>query len=141
MKNSYGVYREIILEHWRHPHNFVQIEKAGKKTFVHNGPKARYIASRYNPSCGDEIRLEILFKEDQVKEVKFPGVGCAISQASASLLTDYLKGKKIKDLEKIDKDTILKLLGVEIGPTRLKCALLSLEALKKLIQLQDAQKD
>ena len=120
-----SIYKEIILEHWRHPHNFGRIEKTGKKSFVRN------------PSCGDEIRLEVLFKENRAREVKFSGVGCAISLASASLLTDYLKGKKLKDLKKIGKDTILKLLGIDVGAARLKCALLPLEALKKLIQLQN----
>ncbi|OHA61860.1 MAG: SUF system NifU family Fe-S cluster assembly protein [Candidatus Wildermuthbacteria bacterium GWA2_46_15] len=117
-----SIYQEIILEHWKRPHNYGRIKSPSKKTSVHN------------PSCGDRLKLEILFNRGKVKEAKFTGQGCAISQASASLLTDHVKGKKAADLEKINQKTIIKLLGVEIGPARQRCALLSLEALKKIIE-------
>lgn len=119
---SESIYKEVILEHWRHPHNFGRIANPSKKSFA------------LNPSCGDEIELELLLKNNRVKEAKFSGSGCAISQASSSLLTDYIRGKDIKTLKKIGPKDILKILGVPVSPTRMKCALLPLEALHKIIK-------
>jgi len=115
-----NIYKEIILDHWRNPHNFGKLKSPTKKSYA------------INPSCGDEIQIDLIIKKEKIKEVKFSGRGCAISQASASLLTDYIKGKSIKDLKKIDEKTIIKLLGIKISPTRMKCALLPLETLETL---------
>lgn len=125
-----NIYQEIILEHWKRPHNYGQISRLDFAKFKSPSKKT----SVHNPSCGDRLRLEILFDHGRVKEAKFTGQGCAISMASSSLLTDYLKGKSARQLEKIDQKTIRKLLGVEISPARMKCALLSLEALKKILE-------
>ncbi len=81
--------------------------------------------------CGDRIRIDVRVDETQhIKEVAFTGRGCAISQASASLLTDEIMGKSLDEVKQINKERILELLGIPLGPTRLKCALLSLKVLK-----------
>ncbi len=77
--------------------------------------------------------MELLFRGTLTKDIKFRGYGCAISQASASLLTDYAKNKSKEQLKKLDKESIIKLLGIELGPNRIKCALLPLVALQKLL--------
>jgi nitrogen fixation NifU-like protein len=115
-------YKDLILFHWRNPQNYGKLKKANKRAFLDN------------PFCGDEISMEAKIEKGKIKEIKFSGKGCIISKASASLITEYVKGKKISEIKNLDKDFILKLLGIELGPTRLKCALLPLNVLKKLIQ-------
>lgn len=112
------LYRELILDHYQHPHNHGEIQDAD----------VSYEDS--NPLCGDKIRIDIKFKDNVVAEVKFNGRGCAISQASASMLTDELIGKTSEDIRKLDKQFILDLLGIPLGPTRIKCALLPLKVVK-----------
>jgi len=116
-----NIYSEVILDHYRYPRNFGRIKNPSKKSVL------------FNPSCGDRIELDALFEKDKVKEIKFRAQGCAISQASASILTVQATGKLKEDLKKIDKDFMIKLLGIELGPNRIRCALLPLEALFKLI--------
>ncbi len=116
-----SLYQEIILEHYRHPKNYGQVKNPSKKIRV------------YNPLCGDELMMTIKFTSNRISEMKFEGRGCAISQASASMLTEYAKGKTKEQLQKLDRKFMIKLLGVELGPNRIKCALLSLEALQKLL--------
>jgi nitrogen fixation NifU-like protein len=115
-------YKDLILFHWRNPQNYGKLKKANKRAFLDN------------PFCGDAISMEAKIEKGKIKEIKFSGKGCIISKASASLITEYAKGKKISEIKNLDKDSILKLLGIELGPTRLKCALLPLNVLKKLIQ-------
>src|SRR3990172_2442593 len=103
-----SIYQEIILEHYKNPHNFGSIKDPTKKTSVSN------------PLCGDDIEMEIVFKKNRVTEIKFKGKGCAISQASASILTDYALNKSKDDLKKLDKEFMIKLLGIELGPNRVK---------------------
>jgi nitrogen fixation NifU-like protein len=84
-----------------------------------------------NPLCGDHIRIELRVGEDgRVTEAVFNGHGCAISQASADLLLESIQGKTLEEVKKISKEDILDMLGLELGPVRLKCALLSLKVLK-----------
>ncbi len=109
------LYRDDILEHYRRPHNFGVLET----------PTVSYEGS--NPLCGDRITLMLGIAGGVVQEVAFTGRGCAISQASASLLTDEIKGKTVEEVEKLTPDDLLDLLGIEISPARLKCALLSLD--------------
>ena len=111
------LYRDYILEHYRHPHNFGTLE----------APTAKYEGA--NPLCGDRITMFLGVEDGIVKEVAFTGRGCAISQASASLLTDEVKGKTVQEVEKLTPEDLLELIGVEISPARLKCALLSLDTL------------
>ena len=112
-------YRENILDHYRHPRNAGSLEDA---THSHEED---------NPLCGDVIRIDLHVNEDNViDEVAFKGRGCAISQASASMLTEMIQGKTLEEAKQIGKDDILEALGIEIGPVRMKCALLSLKVLK-----------
>ncbi len=114
-----SVYSEIILDYYRHPRN--------KGTLDH----PQISAKDSNPLCGDIIEMQLeLDKNNSVKEVRFNGQGCAISQASASMLTELVKGRTLDDARKISKDEILSLIGGQLSAVRLKCALLSLKVLK-----------
>jgi len=116
-----NIYTEIILDHYQHPRNFGEIKNPTDQIEV------------ANPLCGDKIKMMIVFDKEKVIDVKFTGVGCAISIASTSMLTEFMKNKTKNQLKKIDKNFIIKMLGVNLGINRIKCALLSLEALKKLL--------
>lgn len=114
-----SVYSEIILDYYRHPRN--------KGTLDH--PHIR--AKDSNPLCGDIIEMQLeIDGNDSVKDVKFNGQGCAISQASASMLTELVKGKNLSEVRAISKEDILSLIGGQLSAVRLKCALLSLKVLK-----------
>jgi len=106
---------------------------------VLDDPTASYEGA--NPLCGDRITMMLGIKDGVVKDVAFTGRGCAISQASASLLTDEIKGKTVEDVEKITPDDLLDLIGVEISPARLKCALLSLDTVAHALADQAAIHD
>jgi nitrogen fixation NifU-like protein len=112
------LYRDYILEHYRRPHNFGTMEDA---TASYEGA---------NPLCGDRITLQVRVRDGVLDGVAFTGRGCAISQASASLLTDEVKGKPVTTAEKMSSTDVLDLLGIEISPARMKCALLSLDTLQ-----------
>jgi nitrogen fixation NifU-like protein len=116
------LYRDYILEHYRRPHNFGILEQ----------PDARYEGA--NPLCGDRITMMLGIRDGKVAEVAFTGRGCAISQASASLLTDEIKGKPVEEVAKMTADDVLDLLGIEISPARLKCALLSLDTVSHALE-------
>ncbi|OGK13197.1 SUF system NifU family Fe-S cluster assembly protein [Candidatus Roizmanbacteria bacterium RIFCSPLOWO2_01_FULL_38_12] len=116
-----SIYGDIILDHYHYPRNFKKLNKSSKKVHVDN------------PLCGDSIDLAINVKDDHVQDIAFQGQGCAISLASASLLTEYVKGKKISEVKNIDTDSVLKLLNIELSPNRIKCALLPWEAFMKLM--------
>ncbi len=120
------LYRDYILEHYRRPHNFGVLENAN----------ARYEGA--NPLCGDRITMMLGIRDGLVAEVAFTGRGCAISQASASLLTDEVKGKPVEEVSKLTSADLLDLLGIEISPARLKCALLSLDTLEHALAAADA---
>jgi len=112
-------YKENILDHYRNPRNAGTLENP---TYTHES---------HNPLCGDVIRVDLHINEDNlVDKVTFEGKGCAISQASASMLTEMIEGKSLDEVKQISKEDILELLGIPIGPVRMKCALLSLKALK-----------
>jgi nitrogen fixation protein NifU and related proteins len=115
------LYRDYILEHYRRPHNFGVLES----------PTASYEGA--NPLCGDRITMMLGIRDGVVAEVGFTGRGCAISQASASLLTDEIKGKPVAQVAKMTSADVLELLGIEISPARLKCALLSFDTLEHAI--------
>jgi nitrogen fixation NifU-like protein len=112
-------YRENILDHYRNPRNKGRLENP---THMHE---------EHNPLCGDVIRIDLHVNgEGIIDQVGFEGQGCAISQASASMLTEMIQGKTLEEAKEISKEDILEALGIEIGPVRLKCALLSLKVLK-----------
>ena len=123
------IYQENILDHYKSPRNFGKIAKA---TVHHH---------EYNPLCGDEIEMFLMIEKGKVSEVRFHGHGCAISQASASMLTEQIKGKGIEELKKLTKEDILEMLGIPISPVRLKCALLSLDTLKNSILIYEKYVD
>jgi nitrogen fixation NifU-like protein len=113
-----ALYREAILDHYKHPRRKGHLEN----------PDIRY--HDHNPFCGDELTIELKAKDGIVVDAAFDGRGCAISQATASMLMEEVVGKSLDELKEMDKAYILDLLGIEIGPVRLKCALLSLKVLK-----------
>ena len=112
------LYRENILDHYRYPQNKGHLEH----------PDIHY--HDVNPFCGDEITMELKLDGDRIVDVAFDGKGCAISMAAASMLTEELVGMTLDEVKALDKDFILDMLGIEIGPVRLKCALLSLKVVK-----------
>jgi nitrogen fixation NifU-like protein len=111
-------YREFILDHYKNPRNFGRLEGAD---ISHE---------EYNPLCGDLVGMDFRVKDGVIAEVRFHGRGCAISQASASLLTERLAGMTLEEAREISKTDVLDELGIDISPARLKCALLSLKVLK-----------
>jgi nitrogen fixation protein NifU and related proteins len=111
-------YREFILDHYKHPRNFGRLEGADVSH------------EEYNPLCGDLVGMDFRISGDVIEDVRFHGRGCAISQASASLMTERLKGKSLEEARQISRDDVLDELGIDISPARLKCALLSLKVLK-----------
>lgn len=124
------LYRDNILDHYQNPRNFGHLKAAVAK------------AEENNPLCGDRIGMEVKFKVQSatrwtkfkvIEEVKFYGEGCSISMASASMLTEKIKGKSIDAVKKLATDDILEMLGIQLTPTRLKCALLALEVLQKAL--------
>jgi nitrogen fixation NifU-like protein len=113
------LYREIIIDRYKKPLYQGQLEP-------HD-----FSFEDENPLCGDQIRVDVVVDENnKVVKALFSGHGCAISQASADLLMEAIQGKSIEDVKKLTKQDILDLLGIELGPVRLKCALLSLKVLK-----------
>jgi nitrogen fixation NifU-like protein len=116
------MYKEIILDNYRNPKNFGKLTKFDKEK------------EGNNPLCGDNLIIQLKLNKEIVTDVKFHGCGCAISMASASLLTESIKGKSIDEIKSLKKDHILKLLNIPISPARLKCALLSLQTLQEALK-------
>jgi nitrogen fixation NifU-like protein len=112
------IYKDIILDYYRNPRNFGDLEQ----------PDVR--AKDSNPLCGDIIEMQLKINDGKVEDIRFKGKGCAISQASASMLTEVAKGKTLDQVKAMGKSDVLQLLGIDPGPTRIKCALLGLKVLK-----------
>lgn len=113
------LYREVILDHYKNPSYRGELDP---NDFSYEDE---------NPLCGDHIRIDIrVDRNNIVTEAAFNGHGCAISQASSDLLLESIIGKPIDDVKHLDKQSVLDLLGIELGPVRLKCALLPLKVLK-----------
>jgi len=112
------LYRDNIIDHYQNPRNYGTLEH----------PDISYEDS--NPVCGDEIRMDLKTQDGRVVDARFQGHGCSISQASASMLTEEIIGKTLEEVKQIDKQYLLDMLGIPLGPVRLKCALLSLKVLK-----------
>ena len=118
---SSDFYRELILDYYRNPRNFGKLDPHDID------------AKDLNPLCGDEIEMQIRVSpdKDKIEEIRFIGKGCAISQASASMLTEMAKGKPLEWVKGLSRDDILKMLGTsDLGPARIKCAMLSVKVLK-----------
>lgn len=118
-----SIYQERILQHSANPHNFGRLPCANHKILLDN------------PLCGDVIQMEVEVVDGIIKHAMFTGKGCTISKASASLLTDEVKNLPISELRKWDKVSMINILGIDLGPNRLKCALLPLEALQRAIKI------
>lgn len=116
-----SLYQDLILDHYRNPRNHGTLASA------------THSAQANNPTCGDRLQMDIIVKNDIIEDVKFSGSGCAISQASASLLTESVKKRTVEEALALEPKDLLKLLGVALSPNRLKCGLLSLETLKKTL--------
>jgi nitrogen fixation NifU-like protein len=113
------LYREYILEHYKRPHNWGELEHADLE------------AQDLNPLCGDELKVQLAIDHDgAITDIAFSGHGCAISQAAASMISDEVKGMQVEDLLALDREAILELLGIDISATRMKCAMLALKVLK-----------
>ncbi|MCF7799707.1 iron-sulfur cluster assembly scaffold protein [Candidatus Babeliales bacterium] len=122
------LYQDELMEHFKYPKNKKKIENAD------------FSSDQHNPSCGDSISIQGMIKKDPATEdliimqLAFEGSGCVISQATASMLTQFCKNKTVKDILKLNKNDILNLIKIELGPTRLRCALLALQALQDALQ-------
>ncbi len=116
---SMDYYREYILDHYRNPRNYGTLEHPD----VHSEDS--------NPLCGDQLGMDIQVEGNHIKAVRFQGRGCAISQASASMLSEMIEGKTIEEVVALGKDDVLEALGIAISPARTKCAFLSLRVLHR----------
>lgn len=119
-----SLYRDNILDHYKNPRNFGILDNSTA-------------SEEENPSCGDRIKMQLQFAQvkgrKSVKDIRFSGEGCAITIASASMLTEYAKGRNITHLLKFTTDDILKLLGTTLTPARVRCATLPLEVLQRAV--------
>ena len=112
------LYREYILDHYKNPRNFGEL------------PEHDLDFHDHNPLCGDELGVHIVVEDGKISELRFHGQGCAISQATASIISDELKGKTVAEVAALDRGFIAEEIGIELSPTRLKCGLLSLKVVQ-----------
>ena len=125
------MYRQQILDHYKNPRNYGELDDP---TFSHLGE---------NPMCGDTIEIDVQLDEDEdtIERVAFQGDGCAISQASASMLSEKLPGKSIEELQEMDRDDMIDMLGVDISPMRVKCAVLAEKVTQDGAEIYFGEKD
>ena len=125
------MYRQQILDHYKNPRNYGEMEDP---TFSHVGE---------NPSCGDTIRVDVRLEDDgeTIEYVTFSGDGCAISQASASMLSGKLRGTTLDELAEMDTDDIVEMLGVDISPMRIKCAVLARQVAQDGAKIHEGELD
>ncbi len=121
-------YREYILDHYRNPRNYGKLDQPD----IHSEDT--------NPLCGDQLGMDIVVEGGRVKEVRFQGRGCAISQATASMLSEMIEGKPIEEVVALGKDDVLDVLGIPISPARTKCAFLSLRVLHRGLAMAGLEK-
>ncbi|MCS6784130.1 MAG: SUF system NifU family Fe-S cluster assembly protein [Candidatus Caldarchaeum sp.] len=112
---------DVILDHYRNPRNYGELSDASVKV------------KDSNPLCGDVVEVYLKINGGVVEKASFRGHGCAISQASASMLIESIQGKSLDDVKALDKGSVFEMLGIEVGPVRVKCALLPLKALKAAV--------
>lgn len=122
LSQTLELYREHILDHYKNPRNFGILKSADIRQ------------REFNPLCGDELEFNIKLNGNKIEDVRFKGRGCAISQASASILTEEIKGKTIEEVSRMKNEEIINLLGIPIGPVRYKCAILSVMTVKAGIE-------
>src|SRR6185437_4523049 len=109
------LYRDYILDHYKRPRNFGELEPHDLEALEHN------------PLCGDELGVHIRVSDDRIEDLRFHGHGCAISQAAASIASEELKGMKLGEIGDLGADWMIELLGIPVSATRRKCALLNLK--------------
>ncbi|HUK61949.1 MAG TPA: SUF system NifU family Fe-S cluster assembly protein [Dongiaceae bacterium] len=112
------LYREHILEHYQHPRCHGTLDDATVSV------------EDTNPLCGDRIRMDIRITDGRIEKLRFSGAGCSISQASASMLCEAVEGKTVDEVRGLGREQVLEMIGIDLGPVRLKCALLALKTLK-----------
>lgn len=122
------IYKETILDHYRHPRNYGAL------------PNANGHAKDANNLCGDVIEMQVRVTAGMIKDVRFRGEGCAISMATASMLTEFSKRKRVSEVKKLGKDDLIRLLGADPGPARIECSLLALGVLKAAVNAQQSTK-
>jgi len=113
------VYKENILDHYRHPHNYGEMSNP------------TFSAREINPLCGDNLEMSVELRENKIEDIKFRGSGCAVSMASASMLTQKVKGMTLEEAKRITDKDIFEIIGIRLGVVRAKCGLLGLKALLK----------
>jgi|TARA_Y100000310_G_scaffold302635_1_gene340204 nitrogen fixation NifU-like protein len=116
------MYMEHIMDLYKNPLNFGILENSDFKDKC------------FNPSCGDEVEVQVKVNNNKVEDVKFIGRGCAISVASASILTDHIKGKSLEELKNLKAEDVIDLVGIQVGPARVKCITCSLISLREGIK-------
>ncbi len=116
------LYQEEILEHYHEPHNSGKLDNPTHERCANN------------PTCGDKICVTILVTDNIINDINFEGEGCAISQASTSMITDEIKGKEVPYALSLTRDDIIEMLGIEIGIGRIRCALLGIETIQKALE-------
>jgi nitrogen fixation NifU-like protein len=121
-----SLYKEIVLDHYKNPHNFGELDPAD------------YTAEDSNPLCGDQVRIDLRVDDGIVTDIKFSGRGCAVSMASTSILTDMVLGQPLEEVRKITRDDLLEEIGIPVSPARLKCATLGLNVLNLSLALKEA---
>jgi nitrogen fixation NifU-like protein len=117
-----NIYREHLIELYKSPSNYGELKKANRK------------ATEYNSLCGDEITMHLIVKKEKIEDVRFEGSGCVMSIVSSSMLTEKIKNMKVKEVKKLNQEDILKMLKIKLNPSRTKCALLPLEAVRKALK-------
>ncbi|PSP56694.1 SUF system NifU family Fe-S cluster assembly protein [Halobacteriales archaeon QS_1_67_19] len=125
------MYRQQILDHYKNPRNYGELDE---KTYSHAGE---------NPMCGDEITIDVRLDDDEaeIERVAFRGDGCAISQASASMLSEELQGMPLEEMLELDRDDVIDMLGVDISPMRVKCAVLAEKVVQDGAEIYEGEKE
>ena len=113
-----NIYQEELLDHYENPSNYGTL------------PNPDISHEEDNPLCGDRIRMDLMVGDGIIKEVRFSGHGCTISQAAASMLTEKIEGRSLEEIKNLSRDDIMDMIGIPLGPVRVKCALLALKVLK-----------
>jgi nitrogen fixation NifU-like protein len=116
-----ALYRDYILDHYKRPRNFGELDPYSHK------------ASSHNPLCGDELSIHVRISQGVITDLRFQGGGCAISQAAASIISEELIGMSLAEFEALDAAWVTDLLGIDISPTRRKCALLGLKVARQAV--------
>ena len=117
-----NIYKDNIIDHYQNPRNFGDLTGAD------------VVVREANASCGDMLQMAVKFNAGKISDIKFKSIGCAISTAAGSLLTEAIVGKTVNEVKKFSEGDMMALLGIKVSPTRMKCAILPLRALQKALK-------